>query len=240
MQLRLQKYLADCQIASRRKSEEYISAGLVKVNGVTVTELGTKVDPGKDKVEYAGKVIRPAEEKAYIMLHKPDGYITSSKDQFGRPDVSSLVADFPGRLYPVGRLDYDTSGLLIMTNDGDLAYKLTHPKYEVDKVYIARIQGKLDKDAITRLEAGVEIEGRVTAPAKISVVKDWGESMSVKVTIHEGRNRQVRKMLDAVGSKVMALKRVATGRLFLGELPKGQYRRLTNSEINYLKNLTKN
>jgi pseudouridine synthase len=239
MRLRLQKYMADCQIASRRKAEEYISAGLVKVNGATVTELGTKIDPDSDTVEYCGSVIRPSEEKAYVMLHKPDGYITSAKDQFGRPDVSQLVADIPARLYPVGRLDYDTSGLLLMTNDGDLAYKLTHPKHEVEKVYIARIKGVMDSETIKSLESGVEIDGRKTAPARVSVVKDWGGSMSVRLVIHEGRNRQVRKMLEAVGCRCMALKRVATGRLFLGDLPKGRHRFLTAAEINYLKNLTK-
>jgi pseudouridine synthase len=171
------------------------------------------------------------------MLHKPKGYITSAKDQFGRPDVTLLVAAVPARLFPVGRLDFDTSGLLLMTNDGDLTYKLTHPKHEIDKVYIARISGKTDEKTLSDLRNGVMIDGKKTALAKAVIVKNWGDSASIKISIHEGRNRQVRKMLDAVGCKVLALKRIATGKLYLGELAEGKYRHLTKDEISYLKNI---
>jgi len=232
--VRLQKYIADCQAASRRKAEELIAAGKVFVNGEVVTEMGCKIEPGVDKVELDGKILIPPDEKVYIMLHKPKGYITSVKDQFGRPDVSLLTAGIPARLFPVGRLDCDTSGLLLMTNDGDLAYKLTHPKHEVEKVYIARVSGQADEMVLAKLREGVIIDGKKTAPAKAMIVKNWGNSASIKITIHEGRNRQVRKMLDVVGCKVLSLKRVATGRLYLGELEEGKYRHLTRDEVSYL------
>jgi pseudouridine synthase len=237
MLLRLQKYIADCQAASRRKAEELIAAGQVTVNGVVITEMGHKINPAADKVELNGRVLLPPDEKIYIMLHKPKGYITTAKDQFGRPDVSSLVAAIPARLFPVGRLDCDTSGLLLMTNDGGLTYKLTHPKHMIDKIYIARVNGTVDEQALSRLRDGIVIDDKKTAPAKAVIVKDWGTSTSLKISIHEGRNRQVRKMLDAVGCKVLALKRVATGRLFLGDLAEGKYRHLSTDEIAYLKKL---
>ncbi|MCL2702101.1 MAG: rRNA pseudouridine synthase [Defluviitaleaceae bacterium] len=237
MQIRLQKYIADCQAASRRKAEELIAAGQISVNGGVITEMGYKIDPGTDRVELGGRILVPPGEKIYIMLHKPKGYITTAKDQFGRPDVAALVAGIPARLFPVGRLDYDTSGLLLMTNDGDLTYRLTHPKHEVPKVYIARVSGQVNEQVLSDLRDGVVIDGKKTASAKAVIVKDWGGSASLKISIHEGRNRQVRKMLDAVGCKVLALKRVATGRIYLGELPEGKYRHLSADEVAYLKKL---
>lgn len=237
MIVRLQKYIADCQVASRRAAEILISEGKVTVNGSVVTEQGVKVDTETDIVEYNGKKLTPADEKVYIMLHKPEGYVTSNKDQFGRPDVAQLVADIPARLFPVGRLDFDTSGLLLMTNDGDLAYKLTHPKHMIDKVYIARVAGKPDEAALGRLRAGVDIGDYKTAAAEAMLVRQRDGSFSVKITIREGKNRQVRRMLEAVGHRVLELKRVATGRLYLGELPRGQHRRLTGQEIKYLQSL---
>lgn len=239
MPVRLQKFIADCQVASRRKAEELIASGQITVNGRVVTELGTKIEPGEDEVLYKGTPLKPAEEKVYVMLHKPDGYITAAVDQFGRPAVTELVNDVEARLFPVGRLDYDTSGLLLMTNDGELTYKLTHPKHMVEKVYVARVKGKPSPGDLKRFTDGLEIDGVKTAPAKIKIVKEWEEAghTSLKITIHEGRNRQVRKMLDIIGMKVVTLKRVATGRLFLGDLPKGKYRFLTREEVKYLKSL---
>ena len=234
MSVRLQKFLADAQVASRRKSEEIILSGRVRVNGVTVTELGTKVEDN-DSVEVDGKPVRPTQKLVYIMLHKPEGYITSAKDQFGRPTVLDLVKS-EYRLYPVGRLDYDTSGLLLLTNDGDMTYRLTHPKHNVEKTYIAHIVGTPTEDELRRFESGLEIDGYTTAPAKIKILKR-SKLTTVKITIHEGKNRQVRKMCAAIGHEVKALKRAATGRLSLDGLEKGQYRELTDEEIKYLKTL---
>lgn len=234
MSVRLQKYLADAQVASRRKSEEIILSGRVTVNGVTVTELGTKVEEG-DEVTLDGKPVKPAQKLVYIMLHKPEGYITSAKDQFDRPTVLDIVKS-EYRLYPVGRLDYDTSGLLLLTNDGDMTYRLTHPKHNVEKTYIAQIEGTPTEDELRRFEAGLEIDGYKTAPAKIKIVKK-SRLTTVKIVIHEGKNRQVRKMCAAIGHEVRALKRVATGRLSLNGLEKGKYRELTGDEIKYLKTL---
>lgn len=238
MEERLQKYLAEAGIASRRKAEELITAGLVKVNGVTVTELGTKVDPKKDEVIYRGQVVNKKEvEMVYIMLHKPEGYVTTAKEQFGRPSVMDLVRDVKERIFPVGRLDYETSGLLLMTNDGDLTYKLTHPKHDVDKTYHAKVYGTPDDMDLQKFRRGVFIEGVRTKPAKIQIIEK-GERLSVaEIMIHEGKNRQVRKMCEAIAHPVAQLKRVATGDLQLGDLPKGKYRHLTAAEVKYLKKL---
>ncbi len=238
MEERLQKYLAEAGVASRRKAEELIKAGLVKVNGVTVTELGTKVDPKKDEVVYRGQVINNQEvEMVYIMLHKPEGYVTTAKEQFGRPSVMDLVRDVKGRIFPVGRLDYETSGLLLLTNDGDLTYKLTHPKHDVDKTYHAKVYGTPDDMDLQKFRRGVFIDGVRTKPAKIQIIEK-GERQSVaEIMIHEGKNRQVRKMCEAIAHPVAQLKRVATGDLQLGDLPKGKYRHLTAAEVKYLKKL---
>ncbi|MBQ9519480.1 MAG: rRNA pseudouridine synthase [Firmicutes bacterium] len=234
MSVRLQKYLADAQVASRRKAEEIILSGRVSVNGEVITQLGTKVEEG-DTVCLDGKEVRPTEKLVYIMLHKPDGYVTTAKEQFGRPAVLDLV-DCGYRIYPVGRLDYDTSGLLLLTNDGDLTYKLTHPKHNVEKTYIAQVEGTPTEEEMKRFREGLEIEDYVTAPAKIKVLKK-ATLTTLKIVIHEGKNRQVRKMCDAIGHKVRRLKRVATGRLSLGDLEMGKYRHLTEDEIEYLKTL---
>lgn len=234
MSVRLQKYLADAQIASRRRAEEIILSGRVSVNGETVTQLGTKVEYG-DRVCVDGKEVHPAEEMVYIMLHKPDGYVTTAKEQFGRPAVLDLI-DCGYRIYPVGRLDYDTSGLLLLTNDGDMTYRLTHPKHNVEKTYIAQVEGVPSEDELRRFREGLEIDGYTTAPAKIKILKRAALT-TLKIVIHEGKNRQVRKMCDAIGHRVRRLKRVATGRLNLGTLEMGKYRYLTDEEIAYLKTL---
>ena len=168
---RLQKYMADCGVASRRHAEELITKGFVKVNGNVVTELGTKIDEKKDVVEYKGKVIKPENKKVYIMLNKPEGYVTTARDQFNRPTVLDLVKDVKERLVPVGRLDYDTSGLLILTNDGDAVYKLTHPKNEINKVYEAKLFGVPDSNTINLFRNGIMIDGKKTRPAKIELLR---------------------------------------------------------------------
>lgn len=238
MEERLQKFLAEAGVASRRKAEELIAAGKVKVNGRVVTELGTKIDPKKDQVLYMDQ---PVDTKnvthVYIMLHKPEGYVTTAKEQFGRPGVMDLVKDIDARIFPVGRLDYDTSGLLLLTNDGDLTYKLTHPKHDVEKTYIARLYGTPDDMDLQKFRRGVEIDGRRTKPAKIQILEKGERQSTVEIVLHEGRNRQVRKMCEAIRHPVAQLKRVATGDLKMGDLPKGKYRHLTAKEVKYLKSL---
>lgn len=240
MEERLQKFLAEAGVASRRKAEELIAQGKVKVNGKVVTEMGMKIDPAKDEVTYLDKKVTTKDTKmVYIMLYKPEGYVTTAKEQFGRPAVMDLVKGVKERIFPVGRLDYDTSGLLLLTNDGDLTYKLTHPKHDVDKTYIAKLYGIPDEGALQKFRRGVVIDGKRTKPAKIQIIdkdKD-GRFCTAEIIIHEGRNRQVRKMCEAIKHPVAQLKRVATGDLKLGDLQKGKYRHLTEKEIKYLKKL---
>ncbi len=220
---RLQKVIARAGIASRRKAEEMISAGEVKVNGKVITEMGLKVDPKQDFIEVDNQPLRNSEEeKVYILLHKPKGYVTTVKDPQGRSTVLDLVK-VPQRIYPVGRLDYDTSGLLILTNDGDLTYALTHPKHEVDKVYQARVKGHPTTNALDRLRQGILLEDGPTAPAKVKQLKAFRETTILEITIHEGRNRQVRRMCGAIGHEVADLKRIAIGSLHLGSLKPGEY-----------------
>ncbi len=238
MEERLQKFLAEAGVASRRKAEELIAAGKIKVNGKVVTELGTKIDPQKDEVLYLDKEVSKKEvEMVYIMLHKPEGYVTTAKEQFGRPGVMDLVRDVKERIFPVGRLDYDTSGLLLLTNDGDLTYKLTHPKHDVDKTYIAKLYGTPDDMDLQKFRRGVVIDGKQTKPAKMQILEKGERQSTVEIIIHEGRNRQVRKMCEVIKHPIAQLKRVATGELTMGDLPKGKYRHLTPKEIKYLKSL---
>lgn len=240
MEERLQKFLAEAGVASRRKAEELIAQGKVKVNGKVVTEMGMKIDPAKDEVTYLDKKVTTKNTKmVYLMLYKPEGYVTTAKEQFGRPAVMDLVKGVKERIFPVGRLDYDTSGLLLLTNDGDLTYKLTHPKHDVDKTYIAKLYGVPDEGALQKFRRGVVIDGKRTKPAKIQIIdkdKD-GRFCTAEIIIHEGRNRQVRKMCEAIKHPVAQLKRVATGELKLGDLQKGKYRHLTEKEVKYLKKL---
>ena len=234
--MRLNKYIAQAGIASRRKADELIASGNVKINGLVVRELGTDVKEG-DVVEVNGKRIEPAEKKVYVVLNKPLGYVTTSSDDKDRATVLDLVADIPERVFPVGRLDYNTSGLLIMTNDGDLAYRLTHPKHHVYKTYRALVQGVLSRERIAKLRKGVDIGGFVTSPAQVQVIKQGERSAIVEIKIYEGKNRQVRKMFAAVGNKVNALERIAIGEIKLGRMKEGHYRKLTREEIEYLKSL---
>jgi len=233
-EMRLQKYLALCSVASRRASEALILDGRVKVNGKAVTELGTKVNNG-DVVEVDGKEIRPDKKKIYIALNKPAGCVTTASDERGRKTVMEYVQDINERIYPVGRLDYNTEGLLIMSNDGDFTYALTHPKHEKEKVYEALVSGIVLHGAVDKLEKGVYIDGKKTAPAKAEVLEHRKNTSIIRIAIHEGRNRQVRKMCESVGHKVLALKRTSIDGIELGNLPLGKWRHLNENEIKRLK-----
>lgn len=235
MKERLQKYMAKCGVASRRKSEEIISQGRVSVNGKIVKEI-VMIDEELDKVEVDGQIINLEEKKVYIILNKPVGVITSVKDQFGRKTVTEIVNN-KERVYPVGRLDYDTSGLLILTNDGDMAYKMTHPSHEIDKVYSARIKGIPTTEEIDRFKSGLSIEDYITAPSDIKILMKYENSSLVHITIHEGRNRQVRKMCNAINHPVLELKRIRMGDIELGDLKSGEWRELTECEVEFLKRL---
>lgn len=237
--MRINKYISSCGIASRRKAEELIIENRVKVNGKIVNELSFQINEAEDKVEVDGKAIGLEEELVYIMLNKPEGYVTTVKDQFDRKSVIDLVKGVGARVYPIGRLDYETSGLLLLTNDGDLTYKLTHPKHEVDKTYVATVKGIPNESEINNFEKGLYIEDYKTAPAKIKIVKKNIEKNYAvcEIKIHEGRNRQVRKMCRAINHPVMNLRRKAMGKIVLKDVEIGQYRYLTNDEVNYLKKL---
>ena len=234
--MRLSKYIADCGVCSRRKAEDVILSGRVSVNGAVVAELGTKVAEG-DAVTVDGMLISPTAEFVYIMLNKPEGYITTAKEQFGRPSVLDLIDMEGARLVPVGRLDCATSGLLLLTNDGDLVYKLTHPSHDIRKTYYARIEGKLTDEEIERIREGMTIDGYKTSRTNVKVLKAGEDTSLIEVAIKEGRNRQVRKIFAQLEYKVTSLRRVATGRLKLGELKKGQWRHLTDEEVSYLKQI---
>ena len=234
MEERLQKVMAELGVASRRKCEELILQGKVMVNGQIVTELGTKVDKQSVIIHVEGIQITNKTEKIYVLLNKPVGYITSSHDQFNRPTVLDLVSQIDIRLYPVGRLDYDTEGLIILTNDGNLTYKITHPSHNITKTYTAQVKGRVHEEAIMIFNNGILIEEYKTAPAKLEILKYIDNDTLVNITIHEGRNRQVRKMCDAIGHKVLKLKRINIGSLELGSLKTGQWRFLNKEEIEYL------
>lgn len=233
--MRINKYIAQAGIASRRKADELVANGNVKVNGLTLSEAGYDVKDG-DVVEVNGHIIEPEDKKVYILLNKPLGYVTTVSDDRQRPTVMELVADVDARIFPVGRLDYNTSGMLIMTNDGDFAYRMTHPKHEVPKTYRARVSGVLSGEKCAQLQKGVDIGGFITSRARVSIIKGTQRSTIVDITIHEGKNRQVRKMFRAVGNPVQELQRIAIGEIRLGRLAEGHYRKLTREEIEYLKN----
>ena len=234
-EVRLQKFIADCGITSRRKAEELITQGRVKVNGKVVTELGTKINPQKDVVVYKDKQIKNDNKYVYILLNKPIGYVTTVKDQFSRNSVLDLVK-VKERIVPVGRLDMYTSGALILTNDGDFVYQVTHPKHEIDKTYTVTIKGEVTNEAVQKLRDGVKIEDKeayITKPAKVKILKiDEEKNQSrLEITIHEGKNRQVRKMCEAVGHKVLALHRSKIVGIDVKNLPLGKWRFLNQNEV---------
>lgn len=233
--IRLQKYLANSGIASRRKCEELILEGKISVNGDIVQELGMKITPGVDKVTYCGKLVLNTEKLIYILLNKPIGYVTTANDQFNRDTVLDLVK-VKERVVPVGRLDMYTSGALILTNDGDFVYKVTHPKHEITKTYTVTLKGIIDNQAVEDLRNGVKIDDYITRPAKVKILKtDEEKNISrLEITIHEGKNRQVRKMCEAVGSKVIALHRSKIGDIGVKDIKLGKWRYLHDYEIEKL------
>lgn len=237
---RLQKVLSQAGVASRRQAEQYILEGRVTVNGRVVKELGTKVTPGKDQIRVDGKIIG-AEKSVYILLYKPKGVVSTMSDPEGRKTVKSLVEDISERIYPVGRLDYSTEGLLLMTNDGELAHALTHPSHEIEKTYLARVLGLPAEEKLDRLRIGIRLEDGVTAPAKVTRLEHDPEKniTRVEITIHEGKNRQVRRMFEAIGHPVNQLKRVSFAFLTLQGVRRGHYRHLTTPEVQQLKSLSR-
>ncbi len=233
--VRLQKFLADCGVASRRKSEQMIIDGMVRVNGV-MASIGDKVDPIKDKVTLNNKRISmPKESKYYIMLHKPRGYITTMNDEQNRKCVADLIKDINARVYPIGRLDRESEGLLLMTNDGEFANNIIHPSKHIEKTYRVTIRPKITEEQITKMCIGMEIDGRETAPARVRVLESEPGRVVLEVILQEGRNRQIRKMCEELGLEVARLKRVSIGSLKLGMLQPGKWRNLTKEEINSLK-----
>lgn len=228
---RLQKIIAGAGFTSRRKAEQLIKEGRVKVDGEVVRELGVKADPGNQEIRVNNRLLKQNPEKIYILLNKPPGYVTTLKDPQGRPTVISLLKGIEQRVFPVGRLDLETRGALLLTNDGELANKIIHPSYNVKKTYIARVYGSPSNASLKKLTEGIELEGRLTAPARIKEIKSSRRSSLFKIIIHEGRKRQVRKMFAAVGHPVLELTRTAYGHLKLGDLPEGRYRMLEAKEL---------
>ena len=229
--VRLQKYLAMAGIASRRKAEEYIAAGRVKVGGKINTAMGQQIIPGKQTILFDNKEVKTKEQPIYILLNKPKGYVTTLSDPQGRPIVTSLLHGIKGRVFPVGRLDIDTTGALLLTNDGELAQSILHPKYEVHKTYEAQVKGQPSPAAIRSLEKGIMLENKKTAPAKLRIKQKNKRNTIIILTIHEGRKRQVKKMFQAVGHPVQSLKRLAYGQLGLDKLQEGKFKILHQKDI---------
>lgn len=233
---RLQKVIAYAGVASRRKAEQLITEGKVKVNGKVVRELGTKVS-NSDTIEVEGVKLEK-EDKVYFLLYKPKGYISAVTDDKGRKTVVDIFKKrVPERIFPVGRLDYETTGLLLLTNDGEFSYQLTHPKFKIDKTYIARVKGVPTIDGLKKLQRGIKLEDGKTAPAKVSMTSfdEKAGKAICEITIHEGRNRQVRRMFEAIGTPVVKLKRERFAFLDLGNLKPGEYRELTKHEVKQLR-----
>ena len=229
--MRLEKFLAQSGIASRRDAKKYISAGRVTVNGEKVLVPGTHINPQETEIIFDDEPIRGNPKRIYLMVNKPAGYVTTVRDERGRPTVMALVRDISERIYPVGRLDLDTEGLLLMTNDGDFAHRILHPSHEIQKTYIAWVEGQPNRRDIQRLREGVEIEERTITSAKVNQIGKREGQTQFRVIIHEGRKRQIRRMFHAVGHDVVHLKRVGIGSLSLGRLLIGKYRILTTAEI---------
>ncbi len=234
MKERLNKFLARCGVCSRRKADEFIAQGFVQVNKLRVTEMGHMIDPERDKIIFKQNPVTPIQQNIYLMLNKPAGYITTLKDPEKRPTVTDLLIGIKMRLYPVGRLDQDTEGLLIMTNDGDIAYRLAHPRYGIKKTYVATIKWFITETQAKKLEKGLLLEDGITAPAQISILKQFQSNSEVLVRIAEGKKRQVRRMFEAIGFEVRHLVRTEYGPLKLGRLRRGQYRELTPNEVREL------
>ncbi len=239
MQIRLQKVIASSGLASRRKAEAMIAQGRVTVNGKVVRELGTRVDPARDHVKVDGRHLEPGQPHVYVMLNKPKGFVSSLSDPEGRPTVKNLLPGVSVRVFPVGRLDSDSEGLMLLTNHGDLAQALVHPRYQVPKTYLIKVKGVLADEEIKSLERGVELEDGVTGPARVKKVRKAEQNSWLEITIHEGRKHQVKRMLEAVGHPVSKLIRVRFGPLALRDLAAGEYRYLTDREANALRDLVR-
>ncbi|MDD7614768.1 MAG: pseudouridine synthase [Clostridiaceae bacterium] len=231
--IRLQKYLSMCAVASRRKSEELIAQGKVKING-KVAQIGDKVSPKRDTVTVSGKKVAAHKSKIYIMLYKPRGFITTMDDEMGRKCVAELVSDVGERVYPVGRLDKDSEGLLLLTNDGEFANHMTHPSKHIPKTYRVTVRPDVTDDMLTVFSTGMEIDGRMTAPADAHIIEKQDNRVVLEIVLYEGRNRQIRKMCEALGLEVARLKRSSMGSLKLGMLPPGKWRELTEDEVHKL------
>ena len=235
--IRLQKYLALSGVASRRTAEKMIQEGHVRVNGILITEMGVQVDETRDQVTVDGALVHPEEEKHYIAYNKPIGEVTTVSDPEGRATVMDKFRDYPVRLFPVGRLDYDSEGLLLLTNDGEVMNHLLHPSREVDKVYWVKASNQVTDEEISRLRRGVLVDGSLTSPAHVRLIRREAFDTVLLVTIHEGRNRQVRKMISAIGHQVVHLRRVGFGPVSLGDLPLGYWRPLTEAEIKKIREI---
>ena len=231
MEVRLQKYLASAGVASRRKSEELILDGRVTVNGKIVTELGTKIETNRDKVTVDDELVKIENRKRYILLNKPEGYISSSKDQYDNLSVLHLIDGIKERMFTVGRLDKDTTGALLLTNDGDFANKVMHPKYKINKTYIAEVNGKPTPEEMNSFAKGLLIDGQKTAPAKIRIVKEKSKTSILEIIIHEGKNHQVKNMCEAIGHKVVKLQRYAIGNLTIEHIKEGHYKEYDLKEL---------
>ena len=237
MELRIQKYISDCGIMSRRAAEREIELGNIKVNG-EIALIGQKIDPARDTVTYKGKKIRAAKaHKTYVMLNKPRGYVTTMSDERGRKCLRELLCDVDSRVYPVGRLDMNSEGLLLCTDDGELANTLTHPSHEITKVYLVRVKGAVDKNIIKALSSPMELDGYMIKPVTVTKLSENENSALLKMELSEGRNRQIRKMCEKCELTVLSLKRVSEGEIKLGDLPSGKWRYLTRTEIKYLTDL---
>jgi len=239
MLIRLNKYLSQSGVASRREADRLIQEGRICVNGQVVFTLGAKIDAEKDLVEVNGRKIIKGKSLIYLMLNKPAGYVVTRKDPAGRPTVMDLIPRSMQYLYPVGRLDYDSRGLLLLTNDGNLAFRLTHPRHEIKKVYLVEVKGDPEEEAIIKLKKGIYLEGKKTAPARVTKLKSSPERSLLKIELKEGRKREVRKMCASVGYPVLDLKRIEFGGLRLDRLKPGKWRDLTSKEIDLLKNKTR-
>ncbi|MBL7082504.1 MAG: rRNA pseudouridine synthase [Candidatus Aminicenantes bacterium] len=235
MLIRLNKFLAQAGVASRREVDRMITEGKIKVNGQVVQVLGSKIDETKDEVEVDGKKVKREEGQVYLMLNKPPGYLVTFKDRFQRPTIKQLLPSLGKRYFPVGRLDYDSDGLLLLMNDGELAFRLTHPRFKVGKVYLAKVKGEPEPSKLLRLKKGIYLDGKKTAPAKIAIVSKSSKKTLLKIEIYEGRKREVKKMFKTVGHEVLQLKRISFGGVRLGELKTGKWRFLTQKEIDILK-----
>lgn len=234
--VRIQKFISDSGVMSRRKAEEEILNGKIFVNGKKAV-IGQKVDPEGDIVTYLGKIVEKTDKKIYLMLNKPRGYVATLSDEKDRRCVADLVKDVNLRVYPIGRLDYNSEGVLLFTNDGEMANRLIHPSSDVEKVYMVRIKGKIEPSQLERLNSPMTIDGYKLKPVKVTVEDSTTENQVLRFILHEGRNRQIRKMCEQVGLFITRLKRVSIGKIYLGGLTPGKWRLLTKSEVDYLKSL---